>query len=180
MKRRTIENLCTVLMIILTLFVSSYCSMTDENWTVLLLRPEKKLLYVFGTLGSTLFCFLLYQLSKRVKKPQRALCFMTMMCMPLSLMFVYDPDVHQMETTLHLLFAYLYFFGINASIIISLFQLHFRNTKLFHHLAQLYGLILAGCAAICMHYMVINTLFELYFTCATTCFISYSLHRLEE
>ncbi|MBQ7889126.1 MAG: hypothetical protein IJ356_05160 [Erysipelotrichaceae bacterium] len=180
MKHRTVENICTVLMILSTFLISSKCSLTEENWTVLLLKPEKTLLYIFGTLGSILFCFLLYRLSQRVRKPLKALCIFTAICMPLSLMFIYEPINHQLQTTLHLLFAYLYFFEVNAIYIHILYTLHFREPKIFHHLLKIYLFILAGCTGLCVHFMVINTLFELAFTCSMTLLIDYSLHLLKE
>ncbi len=176
MKSRILENLCAVLMILLTCFVSFQCDLAKENWTVLLLRPEKTILYLLGTLGSLIFCFLLYRFSLNVLHPQKKQCFFSALCMPLSLLFVFDPEFHPIQSSLHLLFSYLFFFCVNGCFVQSLFILSLSQKKKATIILQLYLIILAFCAVLYIHFMSINTLFELFFTVSLTLLLAFSLH----
>ncbi|MBE6108774.1 MAG: hypothetical protein E7192_09110 [Erysipelotrichaceae bacterium] len=180
MKSKTLEYLCTVLMIVLTCFVSFQCDLKTENWTVLLLRPEKYLLYLFGTLGSFLFCFLLYRFSVNVLHPLKKQCLLTALCMPLSLLFVFDPEFHPIQSSLHLLFSYLFFFCVNGCYIHSLFILSFSHKRKTDFLFQIYLIILALCAGLYLRFMSINTLFELCFTVSMTLLLSFSIRTTEK
>ena len=61
-KMKLIENLCAIAMLILTWIISAFSFMRGENWTALLISPERPLLLIFGSTGAMLFCFLLYRL----------------------------------------------------------------------------------------------------------------------
>ena len=177
-KMKLIENLCAIAMLILTWIISAFSFVRGENWTALLISPERPLLLIFGPVGALLFCFLLYRLSIYSRHPQKKLCLFTCLCMPLSLMFMFDPLSHPLQSNLHLFFSYLYFYGVNFSLITSLFYLHFTEPKLFKTVLQAYLLILGIVLAMYLHYTSVNTLFEVTFTSAMTILVIVTIRKL--
>ena len=170
-----IEQLCVILILIFTCLISSRCHLTTENWTYLLLRDDKIFLVLFGTLGSLLFCFLLYRFSVYVHRPIFKYCILTSVNMPCSLLFVFEPLNHPIQSNLHLLFAYLYFFCVNGCFIHSLFFFHLSKPNQAKIIETLYLIILILSAALYIHFMSINTLFELFFTLSMTTLLSFTL-----
>ena len=177
-KMKLMENLCAAAMLILTWIVSAFSFARGENWTALLISPERPLLLVFGPLGALLFSFLLYRLSVYTRRPQKKLCRFICLCMPLSLMFVFDPVAHPLQSNLHLLFSYLFFYSVNFSMVYSLYQLHLREPKLFQTTLQWYLLILGCVIAMYLHYTSVNTLFEVTFTSAMTILVIFTIRKL--
>ena len=178
MKKNTIENAAALAMITLTVIVSAHCHLTQENWTALLLTEDKWLLYVLGTLGSLLFCFLLYRFSCAAKHPQKTGCILTSLYMPISLFFVYEPQNQPFATMLHLVFSYLFFFCVNFQFLSALVHLHYRELFKAKRIAQAYFLVLGTCIASFLIFMSINTLFELLFTCGMTLLLCASIHYI--
>jgi hypothetical protein len=176
-KMNLIENLCAGAMLIVTWVISFFSFQRGENWTALLISPERNLMLVLSPIGAALFCFLLYRFSCNVHYPQKRLTFFTALCMPLSLMFVFDPMNHPMQSNIHLFFSYLYFFGVNLSFMTSLYQLHFTETKLFQQISQGYLFILLVVGMMYMHYMSINTLFEVTFTTGMTLLLATAVRK---
>ena len=134
------------------------------------------MLYIFGPLGSLLFCYLLYRFSVQVLHPLKKQCLLTTLCMPLSLLFVFDPELHPIQSSLHLLFSYLFFFCVNGCFAHSLMILSLSEKKKANFILQLYLILLAVCSALYIHFMSINTLFELIFTTGMTLLVTFSLH----
>jgi hypothetical protein len=93
-------------------------------------------------------------------------------------MFVFDPLSHPLQSNLHLFFSYLYFYGVNFSLITSLFYLHFTEPKLIKTVLQAYLLILGIVLAMYLHYTSVNTLFEVTFTSAMTILVIVTIRKL--
>ena len=165
MKNKKILILSSIV-VFTNLFIIKTIPLTSTNLSGIL--QHQPFLVWFWALGSSLpLLILLIQCAIILKQNRNQTILISLFIeflLILSLLTQYAPTSSALYSGLHLLFAYLYFFGLNTFFIKLLIAVQWNEYNLFQCIMKIYLILCFTCSFLFMIQLSITTLFEIVFT----------------